>query len=130
MRFDVLTPCAECPFRRSGRLAVRLSRSRILEITKDLLDPNGSTFSCHKELHGHTTDECEYQPSTRDIHCAGALIFCERQRKGTAEQAENRMRQVARRLGLYDPGQFRSRKQRQLIFATVAEMLKTALPGR
>jgi hypothetical protein len=125
MRFDVTTPCAGCPFRRRGKLAVRLGRSRIMEVAGNMLDINGGTFTCHKKITGQT-DSCNqnYRPSVDDVHCAGALIFAERNNNQT------RMMQIAERIGLYQPDLFCSAKQRRLVFATIDEMLKTALPPR
>jgi hypothetical protein len=124
MRFDVTTPCGECPFRRHGHRAVRLTKGRIFEVAGNMLDPDGSSFSCHNACHGERDDADGYRPSVDDIHCVGALVFAERHRNQTKAM------QIAERIGLYDPAKFRSRKQRQLVFATMTEMLMRALPGR
>lgn len=123
MRFDVTTPCKECPFRRRGKHAVRLSRNRVLDVAGNMLDHQGATFSCHKAIHGRDAGR-SYRPGINDVHCAGALIFAER------NDNQTRMMHIAERIGLYDPSQFRSTKQRRLVFATIEEMLETALEGR
>jgi hypothetical protein len=136
VRFDVTTPCAACPFRRHGRLAVRLTANRIRDITGNLLDPDGGTFPCHKQMYGEKADDGGgYEASVDDVHCAGALIFVERHasedrlpKVGARPVSKNRLLQIAERFGLYDPGQFCGADQRELVFATVAEMLATALP--
>jgi hypothetical protein len=122
VRFDVTSPCKSCPFRRRGKHAVRLTRSRVEEVAGNMLDPNGGTFSCHNEAHGDTGDAPgdEYQPSIDDVHCAGALIFAER------NENQTRMMQIAERLGLYEPDQFCTTRQRRLVFATIDEMLAVA----
>jgi hypothetical protein len=123
VRFDVTVPCKECPFRRRGKGAVRLTANRVRDVAGNMLNRNGASFSCHKAVHGSREDP-DYRPSPRDIHCVGALIFAERNKSQTFAM------QIAERLGLYNPDQFRSIKQRRLIFASIEEMLKTALPGR
>ena len=129
MHFDVTTPCSGCPFRRHGKGAVRLTRSRVREVAGFMLaGDDGKTFSCHKTLDGEQADGGEYRPSVKDVHCAGALIFAER--NIDQERNPHRMLQIAERLGLYDPTKFRSAKQRRMVFATLAEMLTKALPGR
>jgi hypothetical protein len=125
MRFDVTVPCKSCPFRRKGKHAIRLNRARVREVAGNMLDADGLTFSCHNAAHGEQVDEgAGYKPSIDDIHCAGALIFAERNGNQT------RMMQIAERFGLYDPARFCAEDQRKLVFATLAEMLKAALPGR
>lgn len=81
MKFDLIKPCKECPFRtdRPGYLRPQ----RVDEITDALMA--GETFQCHK-----TIDKGEPQ------HCAGATIFLE------ANEAPNQMMRIAERLGLYD----------------------------
>ena len=122
MRFDPVI-CDECPFRRRGKRAVRLTAGRVREVAGNMLDVDGQTFSCHKEAHGES-DDGGYHPSVDDRHCAGAIVFALRNRVMTAKM------QIAQRFGLFDPDQFRSARLRRLVFATVKEMLTTALPGR
>jgi hypothetical protein len=123
VRFDVTTPCKGCPFRVKGKHVVRLSRHRVLDVAGNMLDPQGATFTCHEAVHGRDAGR-SYRPGVDDVHCAGALIFAER------NDNQTRMMHIAERIGLYDPEKFRSKKQRQLIFTTIEAMLETALEGR
>jgi hypothetical protein len=70
MRYNLTTPCAECPF----------------------LKGSGFTWA---SLHRHAAGE--YEPrSDKTPHCAGALIFLEKQDK------PNQMMRICERIGLYD----------------------------
>ena len=122
MRFDVTTPCKSCPFRRKGKYAVRLTASRVEEVAGNMLDPFGGTFSCHNASYGEHDDDGagDYHPGIDDVHCAGALIFAEKNDNQTEKM------RLAERLELYDPRKFRAKKQRALVFDTIEEMLETA----
>jgi hypothetical protein len=125
MRFDVTVPCKSCPFRRRGKHVVRLGRFRVREVAGNMLNINGKTFSCHNACHGERDDDgVGYHPAVTDIHCAGALIFAER------NGVRSTPLQLAERFGLYEPDRFCTTQQRRLVFATLAEMLAVALPGR
>lgn len=96
MKFDLKRPCDNCPFLRVG--GVRLLPDRVREIAEGMLDSQGTTFACHK-----TTVDGEDEEGNGDRvvtpeskHCAGALIFAEKNR--TATQA---MR-IMERLRMYD----------------------------
>lgn len=107
-------PCPECPFLRS-RGAVRLTRGRIVEITGNMLSRGGGEFHCHKTtLQGGV-------PAGQERHCAGALIFAEK--NGNATQ----MMRIAERLGMYDP---RKLVGYENVFDDDAEMLRTAIDGQ
>lgn len=80
MKFGVTTPCSDCPFRRVGFIALRAGRVR--EIALAALGPQGATFACHA--------------TENEQHCAGALIFAEKQELPT------QMMRIAERLGWYD----------------------------
>lgn len=75
MHFDLVTPCAHCPFRRKHGCRVGSARAR--EIGSMMLSSQGATFTCHQTARslGHRGTE---------QHCAGALIFAELH--GTATQ--------------------------------------------
>ena len=124
MWFHKKVPCDECPFRRRGAKVVRLSRGRIEDIAGNMLDSNGGSFTCHKAIHGEEDDYGKYEPSINDVHCAGALIFAER------NNSQTKVMWLGERLDLYDPSKFRSRKQRLMVFKSIAEMLTKALQGR
>lgn len=104
------TPCAECPFLRT-KGAVRLRRGRIEEIAGMMLDSGGGTFPCHKTM-----------DTPRETHCAGALIFAEK--NGNATQ----MMRIAERINHngtgYDP---RKLNMEADVFDDLEEMLETAI---
>ena len=116
------TPCGNCPFlRKSG--AVRLMRSRIEQIAGVMLDPHGGTFTCHKTT-VEVEDEdgnCDREDGPNATHCAGALIFAEKNGNQT------QMMRIAGRIGIYDPGQLNMDAD---VFDDIGEMLSTALDGR
>jgi hypothetical protein len=114
------SPCDDCPFTRGPR-AIRLSAERVDEIAGNMLSPGGSTFSCHKTVE-HDDDDEPIQ--TDAVHCAGALIFAEK--NGNTTQ----MMRIAERLRLYD---HRRLTRRDTVFDTIDEMRATAhdrRPGR
>ena len=113
MRYDLKKPCDECPFLREG--GVRLTRERIKEIAGMMLSANGGHFPCHK-----TTGVAGNCDGKNEQHCAGALIFAEK--NGTTTQ----MMRIAERLGMYDASQLVGKER---VFCGINEMLATALPG-
>lgn len=120
-KFTLERPCPECPFTR-GPGAVRLTRGRVEELTANMLHPGGSQFSCHKTVeHGDDEDEeGEAIPINRsdEIHCAGALIFAEKQGAATL------IMRLGKHLGIYKPGTCKGRDD---VFDSADEMLKTAI---
>jgi hypothetical protein len=101
VRFTMRTPCDNCPFRRKGGIRVHPERAR--EIAEMMLDEGaGGMFPCHKSVdydRAEIDDEGDGYRVGRsgEVHCAGALVFAERQ--GFQTQAM----QIAERLGMYDP---------------------------
>ena len=89
MKFDLIHPCANCPFR--SDIAFYLHRARKQEIANGLL--RDQTFTCHKTV-DYSDDEPRDTSSSQ--HCAGALIILERLER------PNQMMRIAERLGLYD----------------------------
>lgn len=85
MRFDMKTPCQQCPFVKGSTTNRTLRKGRLEDIMKDVR--NGCTFTCHKTLDQEKRDQ---------QHCAGALIFIEK------EIPDHPMIQIAERLGIYD----------------------------
>ena len=85
MKFDMRKPCNECPFICGSSTNRTLREGRLEEIVDGLR--SDATFTCHKSLS---------LPSSEQQHCAGALIFSERE--GNVGQ----MVRFAERLGLYD----------------------------
>lgn len=114
MYFDLKKPCHNCPFLRKG--GVRLTLARVREIAGYLLDSQGATFACHKT----TVDNDGEMVETRDTrHCAGALIFMEK--NGNVTQ----MVRIAERLGLYDAKMLmEDRAAVRSVFRDLPEMIK------
>lgn len=96
MHYDLKRPCANCPFLKEG--GVRLHPKRAEEIAEGMLSPQGHTFACHKttvcQEHDDGSSDMVETPKSR--HCAGALIFAEK--NGNATQ----MMRIAERIGWYD----------------------------
>lgn len=84
MNFNMKKPCQDCPFRPGSSTNETLAEGRLDEIVSDIR--GGSAFICHKTLDHVKNNE----------HCAGALVFLER------EDRPNQLMRVAERLGVYD----------------------------
>lgn len=99
MRFDLVRPCAECPFRNDRPGYLRKSRAAGLYRAIAVDD---QTFTCHKTLDYDKCDD-DGNPGRRDDkddqHCAGALIMLEKIRATSG----NQMLRIAQGLGIYDP---------------------------
>ena len=92
MNFDLVRPCAKCPFR-TNCLEGWLGEERAEEIISGITDQQ-ATFTCHE-----TTKFDEDEEEVRhdgEQHCAGALILLEK-----LERPGQLMR-IAERLGYYD----------------------------
>ena len=81
MKFSLVRPCKECPFKKDKSY---LHPERALEIA-ELAVCGDKTFICHKTIGGS------------EQHCAGALLMSEKHGR------RNSMHQIAYRLGLYQP---------------------------
>lgn len=90
MKFDLKTPCKECPFLKGSSTNLTLEPGRIPGIINAIRDD--ATFTCHKTL---DLDKYEQQ------HCAGALAFLER------EGQRNRPLRMAMAFGWYDPAKLK-----------------------
>jgi hypothetical protein len=110
MKFDLKTPCVQCPFRTDIQPFLRPERAR--EITRAVLKA-GQTFACHKTV--RHDDEGDSVPSASEQHCAGALIMIERL------GVPNQMMRIAERLGVYD---YRKLDMDAPVFASAAAMVK------
>ncbi|NUJ17456.1 hypothetical protein FKN04_12810 [Bacillus glycinifermentans] len=86
MKFDLKKPCKDCPFIKGSSTNRTLSKERLDSIVDDITN-NDMTFTCHKTL---DLVKGEQQ------HCAGALIYLER------EDNPNQMMRWMERLGFYD----------------------------
>lgn len=96
MKFDMTTPCDNCPFRTEPPFYGGLQRAQ--EIA-DALE-RGQTFQCHKTVEYVDSDDNDGEtsvPTPGDQHCAGALILLER--NGMPGQ----LARIAERFGMYDP---------------------------
>lgn len=89
MNYDLIRPCAECPF---------LQQHKKAYTEKRLLELSASEFPCHKtaELVSAEDGGSTYQATESSSHCAGALIFLEKR------QQPNQMMRICERLGMYD----------------------------
>jgi hypothetical protein len=94
MHFDLLRPCSSCPFLRIG--GVRLTEARVEEIAGGMLSTQGATFACHKTT-TPSSDGMDMLETKDSRHCAGALIFAEKNENAT------QMMRIAERLGMYNP---------------------------
>ena len=94
MHFDLRKPCEDCPFLREG--GIRLRRERVLEIAEAMLDSQGSTFACHKTTIDSPDGDGDLVATPKSKHCAGALIFAEKNENGTQAM------RIMERLGMYD----------------------------
>lgn len=92
MRFDLRTPCRDCPFRTDIEFA--LAPGRVREIW-DAITTQDATFVCHKTT--RFDDDGEYRASATEQHCAGALILLLR------KERPNQLMRIAARIGRFDP---------------------------
>lgn len=88
MKFDLVAPCSNCPFRTD--IVFHLRTERVEEILDAVLD-RGLTFACHK-----TTEAGGQCNPSKEQHCAGAMILAEHQDR------PNQMMRIGERLGFYD----------------------------
>jgi len=94
VKFDMKSPCDNCPFRNDGK-GIALHPERALEISDDVLHGNGS-FTCHKTtVYDEELDELVAGPDAQ--MCAGAMLLA------VHEDAHGQMLRIARRLGMWNP---------------------------
>ena len=93
MRFNLYKPCDSCPFLKSDK-GCRLTVDRVKEIAGMMLQSQGSTFACHKTTFEVEDDEGESDMAAgaKSKHCAGALIFAEK--NGNATQTMRIMERI------------------------------------
>jgi hypothetical protein len=114
MHFDLKKPCDNCPFLKKG--GIRLTQGRIQQIAGYMLDSQGATFPCHKTT--IDTDEDGRAATPKSKHCAGALIFAEK------NDNANQMMRIAERLGIYKPQELMADQAIvDLVFDDVDDML-------
>jgi hypothetical protein len=95
MKFDLVAPYKDCPFRMDVK--PYLNQERAKEIC-DALE-RGLTFSCHKT--NDFDDEGDAMETAESQHCAGALIMLEKM------EMPNQMMCIAERLRMYDASKLR-----------------------
>lgn len=84
MNYKLTVPCDQCPYLIGSGFTWR-----------SLQEHASGEFGCHKacELDDETGT---YEPKEKTPHCAGALIFLEKQNK------PHQMMRICERLGMYD----------------------------
>lgn len=93
MRFDLTTPCKDCPFR--SDITFHLARGRVYEIIEGITTYD-RTFACHKTT--QFDDDGEHLRSNdKEQHCAGAMIFLMRR------EQPNQLMRIGERVGFFDP---------------------------
>lgn len=118
MRYDMKKPCSGCPFLKRGGIV--LTKPRIREIGGMMTNSSGGTFPCHKTVDYSAGDG---EGRGGGVHCAGALIYAEKQ--GNVTQ----MMRIAERLQLYDQTVFTD-EVKDSVWDSQAQWLKFSLPGR
>ena len=84
MNYSMTEPCDACPFLIGSGFEYR-----------SLVAHASGEFACHKTC--ELSDETGvYEPKQKSLHCAGALIFLEKQEK------PHQMMRISERLGFYD----------------------------
>ena len=134
MRYDLVRPCASCPFRREGiegaeKQPVRLGTQRVREVA-GTAGWQGAEFQCHETWYNAPEldqgDEEDDQAFARRCssykgaqHCAGALIF------GLKNGGPHQMGRITGRLGMWDPDKLEAHSD--LVFDDLDEFLATSL---
>jgi hypothetical protein len=93
LMFDLVRPCADCPFRKGFGQRYQLQRERLREIVY------GSAFQCHKTVE-YAEDENGFEvsrPGSKPQQCAGLMAVLHREGK------PNQIMQVGERLGGFNP---------------------------
>ena len=83
MNYRLTTPCNECPFLKGSGFSYRSLQMHA-----------SGEFGCHKAC--DLDEDGTYEPTAKTPHCAGALIFLEKQ------NAPHQMMRISERLGFYD----------------------------
>lgn len=83
MKYTLTTPCDQCPFLIGSGFTFN-----------NLMRHARGEFACHKTCK-LDEDDGTYQPREKSPHCAGALIFLEKQ------DAPHQMMRICERLGMY-----------------------------
>lgn len=118
MNWTLRKPCNDCPFLKKG--GIRLHPARATEIMDAVTTNPGATFACHKTTVDDDS-EGDRVVTMNSQHCAGALVFAEKQ--GLIDQPQ--MNRIAMRLSLFDPSKLQGHKQ---VFDSQEEMLDAQIP--
>lgn len=97
MRFDLSTPCKDCPFR--SDITFYLHPERVEEIIEGITTFD-QTFSCHKTTVFEADDDGEevlVRGNRKEQHCAGAMILLMR------DENPNQLMRIGMRVGFFDP---------------------------
>lgn len=90
MHYKLRTPCNQCPF----LIGSGFSYAQLLRYSS-------GEFACHKACDlveiEEGVDEFHQKANNKTPHCAGALIFLEKQDR------PHQMMRIAERIGMYDP---------------------------
>jgi hypothetical protein len=113
--YDLTKPCGNCPFKKTG--GVRLMWQRVLEVAGNMLSNTGGEFPCHKTTETSADGESKVVVDGKSVHCAGALIFAEKQGRST------QMMRLAERFRIYDPRKLTGHEE---VFDDLGQMLATA----
>lgn len=84
MKYTKTEPCNDCPFKKGNEHTFTDKRLRQFA---------SGEFPCHKTA---TIEDSEFIATANSVHCAGALIYCEKRNR------PHQMMRIAERLGLYD----------------------------
>lgn len=85
MNYNMTEPCDACPFLKGSGFTYR-----------SLTQHASGEFACHKTCDLNESDVYEEKRNGKSLHCAGALIFLEKQ------NAPHQMMRIAERIGIYD----------------------------
>lgn len=122
MHYDLHRPCDDCPFRREG--GIRLTVPRILEISTIFLTCGAGDFACHKTTVDDPDDMGVRMVTNDSKHCAGALIFAEK------NETPTQMMRICERLRnndgspMYDALKLKGHDE---VFDTQDEMLEASV---
>ena len=119
MDYTMTRPCDACPFRRGTPM--RLRADRVTEIADMILSLRGGEFPCHKTVEYPDDYDAERDGDHVDgkLHCAGALIFAEK------NEMQTQMMRICHRLGLYEPEKLMNDQPVvDQVFDTVEEMME------
>lgn len=110
MDFGIKKPCAKCPFKRQGGVALTAARAR--EIAGMMLHSQGGTFACHE------TTTAGGERGDKEQHCAGALIFA------LKNETLPQYARIAERLGEFNGDELVAQPCAAEVFDTAAEMVR------